>query len=236
MESLLNINIRQYACSTIYSSIPKPKHFPNIPKKIPNNLALVWDFTTFSCKLKPRQSLHRSYWLFFNRGRLWSGSTLERKFCQLISHLLRTSFLLGTKFSKEPLLPILFLVEVILSATYFGHIILLSSSWSLKHQSKESQDLILLNTYLNIFFKIFRKTSTSVWTSSHFPSSSWGLKHQSKESYVLIAAEYLSKYFLQNSQETSTSVWTSNHFKELSNQPPFLPSFLKYSTLYIRSW
>ena len=168
MESLLNINIRQYACSTIYSSIPKPKHFPNIPKKIPNNLALVWDFTTFSCKLKPRQSLHRSYWLFFNRGRLWSGSTLERKFCQLISHLLRTSFLLGTKFSKEPLLPILFLVEVILSATYFGHIILLSSSWSLKHQSKESQDLILLNTYLNIFFKIFRKTSTSVWTSSHF--------------------------------------------------------------------
>ena len=108
------------------------------------------------------------YWLFFDRGRLWSGSTLERKFCQLISHLLRTSFLLGTKFSKEPLLPILFLVEVILSATYFGHIILLSSSWGLKHQSKESQDLILLNTYLNIFFKIFRKTSTSVWTSSHF--------------------------------------------------------------------
>ena len=147
------------------------------------------------------------------------------------------NFLVPSFLKNQPrFLPILFLVEVISSTTHFRHIILPSSSWGLKHQSKESYVLITANTYLNIFFKIFRKTSTSVWTSSHFPSSSWGLKHQSKESYVLIAAEYLSKYFLQNSQETSTSVWTSNHFKELSNQPPFLPSFLKYSTLYIRSW
>ena len=79
------------------------------------------------------------------------------------------SFLVPSFLKNQPrFLPILFLVEVISSATYFRHIILPSSSWGLKHQSKESQDLILLNTYLNIFFKIFRKTSTSVWTSSHF--------------------------------------------------------------------
>ena len=32
------------------------------------------------------------YWLFFDRDHLCSGFTLERKFCQLISHLLRTSW------------------------------------------------------------------------------------------------------------------------------------------------
>ena len=32
------------------------------------------------------------YWLFFDRDRLCSGFTLERKFRQLISHLLRTSW------------------------------------------------------------------------------------------------------------------------------------------------
>ena len=147
------------------------------------------------------------------------------------------SFLVPSFLKNQPrFLPILFLVEVISSTTHFRHIILPSSSWGLKHQSKESYVLITAKYLSKYFLQNSQETSTSVWTSSHFPSSSWGLKHQSKESYVLIAAEYLSKYFLQNSQETSTSVWTSNHFKELSNQPPFLPSFLKYSTLYIRSW
>ena len=39
--SIVVINLGQYAQSTIYSGIPKPKHFPNITRKIPNNLALV---------------------------------------------------------------------------------------------------------------------------------------------------------------------------------------------------
>ena len=39
--SIVDINLQQCACLTIYSGIPKPKHFPNITRKIPNNLALV---------------------------------------------------------------------------------------------------------------------------------------------------------------------------------------------------
>ena len=39
--SIVDINLQQCACLTIYSGIPKPKHFPNINRKISNNLALV---------------------------------------------------------------------------------------------------------------------------------------------------------------------------------------------------
>ena len=39
--NIVVINLRQYEWSTIYSGIPKPKHFPNITRKIPNNLTLV---------------------------------------------------------------------------------------------------------------------------------------------------------------------------------------------------
>ena len=68
------------------------------------------------------------------------------------------SFLVPSFLKNQPrFLPILFLVEVISSTTHFRHIILPSSSWGLKHQSKESYVLITANTYLNIFFKIVRK-------------------------------------------------------------------------------
>ena len=89
---------------------------------------------------------------------------------QLIFNLLRTSFLLATKFSKEPA-PVpcqSCLVAVTSSTTSFGHNFLPSSFWGLQHQSKESCLTWLLYTYLNIFFKTFRNIQLWLcYTFSH---------------------------------------------------------------------
>ena len=136
------------------------------------------------------------------------------------------SFLVPSFLKNQPrFLPILFLVEVISSATYFGHIILPSSSWGLKHHSKESHVFIFTKYLSNYFLQNIQETSTSVWTSSHFPSSSWGLKHQSKESYVLITANtYLNIFFKivrkhpplsglpTTSRNCQTNLLSSQHF------------------------
>ena len=104
------------------------------------------------------------YWIFFDRVRLCSGSTLDESFASLYP----ICFLVPSFLKNLPrFLPILFLVEVISSTTYLGHTILPSSSRGLQHQEKNH--VLITTKYLSKYFlQNIQETSSSGKTSSHF--------------------------------------------------------------------
>ena len=134
------------------------------------------------------------------------------------------SFLVPSFIKNQPrFLPILFLVEVISSATYLGHIILPSSSWGLKHHSKESHVFNFTKYLSNIFFKIFRKhpplsgppaTSRTVKTNL-LSSQHWIIQHTEIFNFI---CKKLVEQTLQNILKHNIPFASSIFFQSLSQR------------------